>query len=196
MLLPPLTPLIFRFSRICSPKIWNKSGLSPIRVFFCPFSWLLMCVCVCNSASGPGGLVHKRSFEIRDSAPPSLNRIQGTVLYIGPLRLQASLRARDLARYCELVGVGHRFGRVSVLAIMPSKFCPGKLEWTSNADCLKLNGWFAKPNISFIGGDIVTFVRRKLGNFCETRKLQRVQTHKTSSQKPSWHTGYNPSVST
>ena len=42
MLLPPLTPLIFRFSRICSPKIWNKSGLSPIRVFFCPFSWLLM----------------------------------------------------------------------------------------------------------------------------------------------------------
>ena len=42
MLLPPLTPLIFRFSRICSPNIWNKRGLSPIRVFFCPFSWLLM----------------------------------------------------------------------------------------------------------------------------------------------------------
>jgi len=45
-----------------------------------------------------------------------INRIQGTVVDIRPLRCQASLRARDLARYRELVGVGHHFGKVSVLA--------------------------------------------------------------------------------
>ena len=81
----------------------------------------------------------------------TLNRIRGTVVDIRPLKLQASLRARDLARYCELAGVGHRFGKVSVLATMPSQIYPGKLEWTSNADRLKLNGWFAKPNKRFIG---------------------------------------------
>ena len=42
---------------------------------------------------------------------------------------------------------------------------------------------------------IVGFVRRKLGNFRETWKLQRDQTHKTQLQPSSWHTGHNPSVS-
>ena len=55
--------------------------------------------------------------------------------------------------------MGHSFGKVSVLAIMPSKIYPGKLEWTSNADCLKLNGWFTKPNKISIGPAIVAFVR-------------------------------------
>ena len=85
--------------------------------------------------------------------------MQGTVLYIGPPILQASLRARDLAQYQELVGVGPRFGKVSVLATMPSKIYPRKLEWTSNADRLKLNGWFTKPNKISIGPAIVAFVR-------------------------------------
>jgi len=80
---------------------------------------------------------------------------------------------------------------------MSSKIYPVKLEWTSNADRLKLNGWIGQPDISLIGAAIVAFVRRKVGtNFCETQKLQAVQTHKTSHQKSSWHTGYNPSVST
>ena len=81
----------------------------------------------------------------------TLNRIQGTVVDIRPLKLQAPLRARDLARYRELVGVGHRFGNVSVLATMPSQIYPKKLEWTSNADRLKFEGRSVGPNISFIG---------------------------------------------
>ena len=90
-------------------------------------------------------------FRVEPFIDWNLNRIPGTVVDIRPLRCQASLRARDLARYRELVGVGHRFGKVSVLATMPSQIYPGKLEWTSNADRLKLNGWFAKPNKRFIG---------------------------------------------
>ena len=78
--------------------------------------------------------------------------------------------------------LGHSFGKVSVLAIMPSKIYPGKLEWTSNADRLKLNGCFAKPNISFIGPAIVAFVRRKLGNFCETKITTRLNTQDFSSE--------------
>ena len=99
-------------------------------------------------------------------------------------------------RYRKLVGVGHRFGKVSVLPIMPSKIYPGELEWTLNAGHLKFNGRFAKPNKSFIAPAIAAFVRRKLGNFREMRKLQAVQTRKTQVQKTSWHTGYNPSMST
>ena len=56
-----------------------------------------------------------------------VNRIQGTVAYMRPLKLQASLRARDLARYWELVAVGHRFGKVGVLATMPSQMYSRKL---------------------------------------------------------------------
>ena len=59
---------------------------------------------------------------------------------------QASLRACYLARYRELVGVWHRFGKVSVLALMPSQICAEKLELTSNADRLKLNGRFGKSS--------------------------------------------------
>ena len=95
--------------------------------------------------------VQELSTHVKVDTIFGINRIQGTVLYIGPLRLQASLRARDLARYRELVGVGHRFGNVSVLAIMPSQIYPEKLEWTSNADRLKFEGRCIGPNISFIG---------------------------------------------
>jgi len=104
----------------------------------------------------------------RERNSTAINRIPGTVIYIRPLRLQASLRAHDLARYRKLLGVGHCFGKVSVLAIIPSKIYLGELEWTSNADRLKLNGRFANPNKSFIGPAIVAVVRRKLGNFRET----------------------------
>jgi len=52
-----------------------------------------------------------------------------------------------------------------------------------------------KSAFVFIGPAIVAFVRRKLGNFYESRKLQTVQAHKIEHQKPRWHTGYKPSVS-
>ena len=74
--------------------------------------------------------------------------------------------------------MGHRFGKVSVLAIMPSQIYPEKLEWTSNADRLKFNGRLAQIHFNLIGQDIVAFLRIKLGHFCETRKLQLIQTHK------------------
>ena len=57
-------------------------------------------------------------------------------------KIKTSLLASSRSR--ELVGVGHRFGKVSVLAIMPSQICAEKLELTSNADRLKLNGRFGK----------------------------------------------------
>ena len=89
-----------------------------------------------------------------------INRIQGTVVDIRPLKLQAPLRARDLAQYRELVGVGHRFGNVSVLATMPSQIHHKKLEWTPNVDRLKFHNRCCQSNISFIGGAIVAFLRR------------------------------------
>ena len=69
-----------------------------------------------------------------------INRITGKVAYMRPLKQQASLQARELAGYCELVAVGHRFGKVSVLATMPNQIHHEKLEWTSDADRLKFNG--------------------------------------------------------
>jgi len=127
----------------------------------------------------------------------SFNRIQGTCAYLRPGKQQASLRARDLARSHKLVGVGHCFGKVSVLAILSSQIYPEKLELTSNADRLKFNGRLAQIYFNLIGQAIVAFVCRKLSNFCESRKSQIVQTHKTQCQKASWHTGYSysPSVS-
>ena len=89
-----------------------------------------------------------------------------------PLKLQASLRARDLARYWELVAVGHRFEKVSVLATMPSQIHPKKLERTSNADRLKFNDQSVQIDMNLIEEAILAFVRSWLGNFCETRKLQ------------------------
>ena len=71
----------------------------------------------------------------------------------------AVLRARDLARYCALVVVGHRFGKVSVLATTTSQIHHEKLEWTSNAARLKLEGQLVQINISFTGGAIVASVR-------------------------------------
>ena len=50
-----------------------------------------------------------------------IGRIQGTCAYLRPLKQQASLQARNLARSPKVVGVGHRLGKVSVLAIMSSK---------------------------------------------------------------------------
>ena len=82
------------------------------------------------------------------SARIGFNRISGKVTYMRPLKLQASLRAHDLARYRELVGAGHRFGKVSVLAIMSSKIYPKQLERTVNADRLKFNGWLAQIHLS------------------------------------------------
>ena len=96
-----------------------------------------------------------------------------------PLKLQASLQARDLARYWELVAVGHRFEKVSVLATMPSQIYSRKLEWTSNADRLKFNDRSVQINMNLIEEAIIGFVRSWLGNFRETRKLQTVETHKT-----------------
>jgi len=124
------------------------------------------------------------------------NRNVGTAVYIQPLKWQTSLQGHDLARKYELVVVGHRFGKVSVLATMWCIFYPKKLEWTLNADPLKFNGRSALMYMNLIEGAIVAFVRSLLGNFHETRKLQAIQTHKIQLQKASWHTGYNPSVST
>ena len=59
----------------------------------------------------------------------------------------------------ELTAVGHRFGKVGVLATMPSQIHPEKLEWTSNAARLKFKGRLVQININFIGGAIVAFVR-------------------------------------
>ena len=58
------------------------------------------------------------------------DRIRGTVVYIRPLKLQASLQAHDLARKYELVAAGHRFEKVSVLVKIAGKFYLKKLEWT------------------------------------------------------------------
>ena len=60
---------------------------------------------------------------------------------------------------CKFVDMGHRFGNVSVLATIPGHFHLKKLEWTSNANRLKFNGWLVHSNISFIGPAIVAFVR-------------------------------------
>ena len=103
-----------------------------------------------------------------------IKRNQGTGAYLRPSEQQASLRARDLARSCTFVGVGHRFGKVSVLAIMPSQIYSEKLEWTLNADCLKFNGRLAQIHFNLIGPAIVAFLRKKLANFCETQKSQHV----------------------
>jgi len=122
------------------------------------------------------------------------NRILGTVVYIQLLKWQASLWGHDLARKYELVVLGHRFGKVSVLVTMWCNFYLKELEWTSNVDWLKFNSRSAQMYMNLIEGAVVAFVRSLLDNFCKTQKIQTVQTHKTSSQKDSWHTGYNPSV--
>ena len=86
-----------------------------------------------------------------------------------PLKLQASLHAHDLVQKEELVDVGHRFGKVSVFATMPSHFYPKKLERTLNADRLNFNSRLVQINMNLIGPSIVAFVRSSLlGNFHET----------------------------
>jgi len=76
-----------------------------------------------------------------------------------PLKLQASLRAHGLMRKHELVDIGHRFGKVSVLATMPGKFYSRKLERTLNVDRLKFNDRLIQINMKLIGPSIVAFVR-------------------------------------
>ena len=76
-----------------------------------------------------------------------------------PFKQQASLQARDITRYRELVAVGPRFRMVSVLATTSSQIYPGKLEWTLHANRLKFNGRFGQSNKSFIGPAIIAFVR-------------------------------------
>ena len=86
------------------------------------------------------------------------NRIMREVAYMRPLKLQASLRAHDLMRKHELVDVGHRLGKVSVLATLRGNFYSRKLEWTSNADRLKFHSWSALIDMHLIGWAIVIFV--------------------------------------
>jgi len=99
---------------------------------------------------------------------------------------------RDLSRSRKLVGVGHDFGNVSVLAIMPSQIYPEMLEWTSNVDRLKFNSRLAQIHFNFIGQDIVGVLRRKLGNFRESRKLQTVQTYKIEMSESQLTYGLQP----
>jgi len=79
-----------------------------------------------------------------------LNRIQRTVTYMRPIKLQASLRAHDLMQKHELV---------DVFATMRGNFYSRKLERTSNADRLKVNGRLVQINLNLIGSAIVAFVR-------------------------------------
>jgi len=83
----------------------------------------------------------------------------GTVVYVRPLKQQASLPAHDLVQKHKVVDAGHRFGKVGVLTTMPGNFYLKKLEWTLNADRLKFNARLVQINISFIGPAIVAFVR-------------------------------------
>lgn len=83
----------------------------------------------------------------------------GKVVYIRPLKLQASLWGHDPARKHEVVAVGHRFGNVSVLATMWCNFYLKKLNWTLNTDRLKFIGRLAQIDMNLIGGAVVAFAR-------------------------------------
>ena len=50
-----------------------------------------------------------------------VDRIMGKVACMQPLKVQASLRASDLVRKHKLLDIGHRFGKLGVLATMPGK---------------------------------------------------------------------------
>jgi len=113
-----------------------------------------------------------------------------------PTQITSLLACSRSRAKIELVDVGHRFGKVSVLATMSGHFYLRKLERILNADRLKFNNQLVPIYMDLIGPSIVASVRSLLGNFRETQKLQRIQKHKTQLQKVSWHTGYNPSVST
>ena len=52
---------------------------------------------------------------------------------------------------------------------MPGNFYSKKLEWTSNANRLKFNGWFSQIDMNLIGPAIVAFVRSQLDNIRETK---------------------------
>ena len=98
----------------------------------------MTCLVSYSSTNLYGGSVHEKCSMPRPFI--SINRIVGEVAYMRPLKLQASLRARDLVRKHELVDVGHRFGKVGVLATMPGNFYLRKLKLTPDADQLKFNG--------------------------------------------------------
>ena len=78
---------------------------------------------------------------------------------------------------------------------MSNKIYPGSLSEHQMLIEWSLMVCLVKSTFVFIGPAIVAFVRRKLGNFCKSRKLQTVQAHRIECHKPSWRTGYNPSVS-
>jgi len=86
-------------------------------------------VCACSWTIGEGAninmILKKDYLSCHDSYLETVD--------IQPLKQQASLQAH-LTRKYELVDVGHRFGKVGVLATMPGNFHLKKLEWTSNAD--------------------------------------------------------------
>ena len=88
-----------------------------------------------------------------------VNSISDKVAYMQPLKLQASLHAHDLVRKHELVDVGHRFGKVSVLATISGSFYSRKFERILSADRLKFNGQFVQIYMNLIGPSIVAFVR-------------------------------------
>jgi len=112
-----------------------------------------------------------------------------------PLKQQASLQAHNLARKHKLVGVGHCFGKVSVLATMPGNFHPKKLKWTSNADQLKFNGRVVQIDMNIIGQAIIAFVCSQLCNVCESQELLASLTHKIQYQTSSWHRGNSSYIS-
>jgi len=99
-----------------------------------------------------------RSYQSLSVSTKGVNRIRGTVVYTRPLKQQASLWAHDLTRKHELVGFGHSFGKVSVLATMQGNFHLKKLELTLNADQLKFKGRLDQTNMNLIGRAIIAFV--------------------------------------
>ena len=111
-------------------------------------------------------------------------------------KIKTSLIASSLSRAISWISRSVApFWKGECLGLMPSQICSEKLEWISNADRSKFNGRFGKSTWHNWLVSIVAFVRRELGNFCETRKLQADQTHMTQLKPSRWHTGYNPSVS-
>ena len=81
------------------------------------------------------------------------------VVYIRPLKQQASLWAHNLTQEHELVAMGHCFGKASVLATMLDDFYPKELKWISSANRLKFNGQLVQIDMNLIGPAIIAFVR-------------------------------------
>ena len=68
-----------------------------------------------------------------------INRIPGTVAYMRPPKLLASLQAHNIARYRDSDRVGHSFGKPCSLAWRPCLWFSRKLVAGRFLICLKLN---------------------------------------------------------